>query len=82
MDHTKQAIQNEFHHGNNIAIPAQPNPTPLGPPPMVLQNPLPPQGMVPTTPSPQPNPIALAALLPTKIGVHHLLAMKTKEVNL
>ena len=39
MDPSKQFIQNEAQRGTNAVAQAQPNPTPLGPPPMVLQNP-------------------------------------------
>ena len=49
---------------------------------MVLQNPLLVQGLVATTPPPQPNPNASGAPPTTEIGVHHLLAMTTEEVNL
>ena len=82
MVHTKQSIRNEVQHATNTMDQAQPNPAPQGPPPMVLQNPLPVQGLVATAPPPQPNPNALGAPPTTKIGVHHLLAMKTEEVNL
>ena len=49
---------------------------------MVLQNPLPVQGLVATTLSPQPNPNASGAPLTIETGVHHLLAMTIEEVNL
>ena len=49
---------------------------------MVLQNPLPVQGLVATAPPPQANPNTPGAPPMTEIGVHHLLAMMTKEVNL
>ena len=49
---------------------------------MVLQNPLPVQGLVATAPSPQLNPNTLGAPPMEETCVHHLLAMTTKEVNL
>ena len=49
---------------------------------MVLQNPLPVQGLVETAPPPQPNPNALGAPPMGETGVHHLLAMTIEEVNL
>ena len=49
---------------------------------MVLQNPLPDQGLVETAPPPQPNPNALGAPPMVETSVHHLLAMTTEEVNL
>ena len=49
---------------------------------MVLQNPLPVQGLVATAPPPQTHPNALGALPTAETGVHHLLAMMTEEVNL
>ena len=49
---------------------------------MVLQNPLPVEGLVGTKPPPQPNPNAPGAPPTTEIGVHLLLAMTTEEVNL
>ena len=49
---------------------------------MVLQNPLPVQGLVATTPPPQPNPNTLGAPPNVETGVHHVLAMTTEEVNL
>ena len=82
MDRTKQAIRNEVQHATNTRDQAQPNLAPQGPPPMVLQNPLPVQGLVATEPPPQPNPNALGEPLMVETGVHHLLAMKTEEVNL
>ena len=54
MGCAKQAIRNEVQHATNTTDQAQPNPTPQGPPPMVLQNPLPVQGLVATAPPPQP----------------------------
>ena len=63
-----------------MAAPAQPNSAPPGPPPMVLQNPFPFQGLVSTTPTPHPN--APGAPPTAKTGVHHLLSMTTEEVNL
>ena len=82
MGHAKQAIRNEVQHATNTTNQAQPNSPPQGPPPMVLQNPLPVQGLVVTTPPPQPNPNALGAPPMGEIGFHHLLAMTTEEVNL
>ena len=49
---------------------------------MVLQNPLPVQGLVATTPPPQANSNAPGAPPTIETGFHHLLAMTTKEVNL
>ena len=82
MGRAKKAIQNEVQQAANAANQAQPNPTPQGPPPMVLQNPLPVQGLVAITPPPQPNYNAPGARPTVETGVHHLLAMKTEEVNL
>ena len=82
MGHAKQVLQNEAQHGINVTVQYQPNPAPPGPPPMVLQNPLPLQGLVATINMPPPAPAAPAAASPTEIGVHHLLAMTTDEVNL
>ena len=82
MGRTKQAIWNEVQHATNTKNQAQPKPTPQGPPPMVLQNPLLVQGFVETAPPPQHNPKALGAPPMAEIGVHHLLAMTIEEVNL
>ena len=82
MGRTKQAIRNEVQHVINTTDQAQPNLTPQGPPPMVLQNSLLVQGLVGTTSPPKPNPNALGAPPTAKIGVHHLMAMTTEEVNL
>ena len=82
MAHAKQAIQNEAQQTPNVPTQAQPNQAPKESPPMVLQNPLPVQGLVATTPPPQANPNALGAPPVTKIGVHHLMTMTTEEVNL
>ena len=82
MGRSKQAIHNEVQQAANAANQAQPNPAPQGPPLMVLQNPMPVQGLVATEPTPQANPNALGAPPAAEIGVHHLLAMTTKEVNL
>ena len=82
MSSAKQVLQNEAQHNTNIEVPAQPNPTPPGPPPMVLQNLLPLQGLVATTPAPQPTSTTPSASLPIEIGVHYLLALTTEEVNL
>ena len=49
---------------------------------MVLQNPLPIQGLVVIAPPPQANPNAPGAPPMTETGVHHLLAMTIEEVNL
>ena len=82
MGHTKQAIRNKVQHATNTMDQAQPNPTPQGPCPMVLQNPLPIQGLVATAPPPQANPNTPGAPPIAETGVHHLLAMTTEEVNL
>ena len=82
MGHTKQAIHNEVQHATNMAFPAQPNPVPPGPAPLVLQNPLLVQILLATAPALQPNPTTPAAPPPAKKGVHHLLALTTEEVNL
>ena len=82
MGHTKQAIRNEVQHATNTMDPAQPNLAPPRPSPMVLQNPLPVQGLVATTAPLQPNPNASGAPSMVEIGVHHLPAMTTEEVNL
>ena len=49
---------------------------------MVLQNPLPVQGLVATAPPPQANPNAPGAPPAIETSVHHLLAMTAEEVNL
>ena len=82
MARANHAIQNEAQQASNAANQAQPNPAPQEPPPMVLQNPLPVQGLVATAPPTQPNPNTLGAPPTVKIGVHHLLAMTTEEVKL
>ena len=82
MGCAKQAIQNEVQHATNTTDQAQPNLTPPGPPPMLIQNSLPVQGLVATAPRPQPNPNAPGAPPMVETGVHHLLAMTIKEVNL
>ena len=82
MGRAKHAIRNEVQHATNTIDQAQPNMAPLGTPPMVLQNPLPIQGLVATASPPQPNPNALGAPPMAKTGVHHLLAMMIEEVNL
>ena len=82
MGRAKQAIRNEVQHATNTTDQAQPNPTPPGPPPMLLQNPLPVQGLVAIAPPSQPNPNALGAPPMEKTGVDHLLAMTTEEVYL
>ena len=82
MGRAKQAIQNEVQQAANATNQAQPNPAPQGPPPMVLQNLLPVQGLVATAPPPQANPNASGALPMAKTGVHHLMTMTTEEVNL
>ena len=69
-------------HATNTTNQAQPNLTSQGSPPMVLQNPLPVQGLVATVPPPQLNPNAPKAPPMVETGVHHLLAMTTEEVNL
>ena len=82
MGRAKQAIQNKVQQAANATNQAQPNPAPQGPPPMVLQNPLPVQGLVVIAPPPQANPNALGAPPMAKTGVHHLLTMTTEKVNL
>ena len=82
MDRAKHAIRNEVQHATNTIDQAQPNTTPLGTPPMVLQNLLPVQGLVATAPPSQPNPNDLGEPTTVETGVHHLLAMTTEEVNL
>ena len=82
MGRAKQAIQNEAQQAANATNQAQPNPTPQGPPPMVLQNPLLVQGLMATAPTPQPNPNTLRAPPMAETGFHHLLAITTEEVNL
>ena len=82
MDHIKQFLQNKSQRDTNAATQAQPNPTPLGPPPMVIQKLLPLQGLVATTPFPPHAPTTPAVAPPTETGVHHLLAMTTEEVKM
>ena len=82
MGRTKQAIWNEVQQDANATNQAQPNPTPQGPPPMVLQNPLPVQGLVETATPPQANPNDPGAPPIAETGVHHLMTMTTEEVNL
>ena len=81
MGRAKQAIRNEVQHATNTTDQIQPNPTPQGPPLMVLQNPLPVQGLVAIAPPPQPNPNAPGAPPMIETGIHHLLAMTIEEVN-
>ena len=80
MGRAKQAIQNEAQQAANATNQAQL--APQGPPPMVLQNPLPVQGLVATIPPPQVNPNTLGAPPMAETGVHHLLAMTTEEVKM
>ena len=75
MGSAKKAIQYEVQHATNTTTLAQPNPAPPSPPPMVLQNPLPVQGLVATAPAHQPNPTTLAAPPLAEIDVHHMLAL-------
>ena len=82
MARTKQTIQNEVQQAANAPTQAQPNQAPQGPPPMVLQNPLPVQGLVESAPLPEPNPNAPGACPMAETGVHQLLALTTEEVNL
>ena len=82
MGRAKQAIHNEVQHATNTTALAQPNLTPPGPPPMVLQNSIPAQGLVATAPDPQPNPTAPGAPPIVETNVHHLLALTIEEVNL
>ena len=49
---------------------------------MVLQNPLPVQGLVATAPPSQANPNAPGASAMAETGVHHLMTMTIEEVNL
>ena len=49
---------------------------------MVLQNPLPVQGLVESATPPQPIPNAPGAPPMAETSVHHLLAMTIEEVNL
>ena len=82
MGHAKQAIRNEVQHDTNTTNQAQPNLAPPGTPPMVIQNPLPVQGLVATARPPQPNPNTSGAPPTAEIGVHHMLAMMNEEINL
>ena len=78
MGQAKQAIQNEVQQDANATNQAQPNPAPQGPPPMVIQNPLPVQEFVETAPPPQANPNAPGAPPMAETGVHHLLVLTTE----
>ena len=49
---------------------------------MVLQNPLPVQGLVAIAAPPQATPNAPGAPPTVETGVHHLMTMTTEEVNL
>ena len=82
MGSAKQTIKNKVQHATNMIAPPQPNPTPPGPPPMVLQNPLPVQGLVATALAPQPNPTTPNTPPTVESGVYHMLALTTEEVNL
>ena len=81
MARIQQLLQNDNQRDPNAAAPAQPNLVPPGPPPMVLQNPLPHQGMVATQPLAPPDPVAPTVAPPAKVGVHHLMKLSS-EVNL
>ena len=81
MAHIQQLIQNNSQHDPNTAALSPPKPTPLGPPPMVLQNPLPHQGMVETKPLAPQAPITTVAAQPAEASVHHLMRLSS-EVNL
>ena len=78
----KQAIKNEAQQAANAPTQAQPNQAPQGPFPMVLQNPIPVQGLVATVSPPQANPNTLGEPPIAETGVHHLMTMTTEEVNL
>ena len=78
----KQVVQNEAQQAANAPNQSQPNQAPQGPPPMVLQNPLPFQGLVENATPSQANPNAPGPPPTTEIGVHHLMTMTTEEVNL
>ena len=78
MGRVKQAIRNEAQNDANATNQAQPNLTPQGPPPMVLQNPLPIQGLAETATPPQATPNTPGAPPVAETGVHHLMTMTTK----
>ena len=59
----------------------QPNPTPQVPPPMMLQNSLPNQGMVSTQPLVPQNTATASSTQPIDSGVHHLMTFLS-DVNL
>ena len=70
-------LQAENQYKTNIVALAQPNPTPHDPPPMVLQNPLPNQGMVATQPLVQQNTTNTSLSEPIDNGVHHLMTLSS-----
>ena len=65
----------------NVASSTEQNPTPLGPPPMVLHNPLPNQGMVETHPLVPQNNATTYGGQPIDPVAHHLMTLSI-DVNL
>ena len=82
MGRAKQAIHNEVQHATNTTAPAQPNLAPSGLPPMVLQNPLPVQGLVETKLFPQTTPASHPVPHTMETRVHQLLVVTAEEINL
>ena len=70
MNCTHHLLQMDNERDPNGAALAQPNLAPLGPPPMVLQNPLPQQGMVKIHTLVPQTPATTSAAQPIDPSVH------------
>ena len=81
MNHVHHLIQIDNDHALNVVAQDQLNPTPLIPLAMVIQNPLPNQGMVATQPLLPQTPAPTLADPPIDPGVHHLMTLSS-DVNL
>ena len=68
-------LQAKNQHETNYVALAQPNTTPQGPPPMVMQNLLPNQSMVATQPVVQQNTATTSLSQPIDPGVHHFMTL-------
>ena len=78
MARVQQLLQNDSQRDPNAVAPSPPNPKPPGPPHMMLQNPLPHQGMVATQPLAPPAPAAFASAPPIEAGVDRLMMLSSK----
>ena len=81
MNHILHLLQTDNQHDPNGATPTHQKPTPPGPPPMVLQNPLPHQGMVETQPLVPQTFTTTSTAQPIDPGVYQLMKLSS-DVNL